>query len=110
MEDPNVIRTETRLRLPIFGQLPDVGHRKLAMCLNLGECQIANALIEHGTQSTWPNSRHLGQVVSVAPWKRGLRQLRPSGSSDLELAEMPGGLNRSTFLEVWSPPLAGPAT
>jgi hypothetical protein len=44
MEDPNVIRTETRLRLPIFGQLPDVGHRKLAMCLNLGECQIAEAL------------------------------------------------------------------
>jgi hypothetical protein len=44
MEDPNVIRTETRLRLPIFGQLPDVGHRKLAMCLNLGECQIANAV------------------------------------------------------------------
>jgi hypothetical protein len=43
MEDPNVIRTETRLRLPIFGQLPDVGHRKLAMCLNLGECQIAKA-------------------------------------------------------------------
>ena len=46
MEDPNVIRTETRLRLPIFGQLPDVGHRKLAMCLNLGECQIANALVD----------------------------------------------------------------
>jgi hypothetical protein len=46
MEDPNVIRTETRLRLPIFGQLPDVGHRKLAMCLNLGECQIAEALID----------------------------------------------------------------
>ena len=44
MEDPNVIRTETRLRLPIFGQLPDVGHRKLAMCLNLGECQISSAV------------------------------------------------------------------
>jgi hypothetical protein len=53
MEDPNVIRTETRLRLPIFGQLPDVGHRKLAMCLNLGECQIANSLGEQCGHETF---------------------------------------------------------
>jgi len=33
--------------------------------LFLGLCKIANALIEHGTQSTWPNSRHFGQLTKA---------------------------------------------
>jgi hypothetical protein len=37
--------------------------RKQSSLQILNECKIANALIEHGTQSTWPNSRHLGQVT-----------------------------------------------
>jgi hypothetical protein len=43
---------------------------------NLDECQIANTLIEHGPQSTWPTSRHLGQVAQVAAEKRGYGKLR----------------------------------
>jgi len=27
---------------------------------SVDECKIANALIEHGTQSTWPNSQLSG--------------------------------------------------
>ena len=32
-------------------------------CEVVNERIIANALIEHGTQRTWPNSRHVGEIL-----------------------------------------------
>ena len=35
--------------------------------MTVNELIIANALIEHGTPSTWPYSRHLGHVAGWGP-------------------------------------------